>query len=303
MSNENDDCPIALRTRKRTKKAQNDQGNDTPMPENEKQHSRRGSRRQTQKRDCDKEKGDARKGTQSRKRKLETCGTESSSKQLKKKKDDNVNRKTVVDKEEYTTVIVKLTRPGVAVEKVDKCTICLGIIEDRKTLDVCKHSFCRSCIDNSFKKINPICPLCGFIYGKLTGNQPKDGTMKTRINTKFDLEGYENCGVIIIKYFFPDGVQTEEHPNPGEAYSGTYRKAFLPNNQEGQHVCELLRQAFNARLTFTVGRSATTGFENQVIWNDIHHKTCPNGGKFRFGYPDDTYLARVKFELAPPFSL
>ena len=36
---------------------------------------------------------------------------------------------------------------------------------------------------------------------------------------------------------------------------------------------QLLKKAFEARLTFTVGRSVTTGMDNTVVWNDIHHKT------------------------------
>jgi deltex-like protein len=85
------------------------------------------------------------------------------------------------------------------------------------------------------------------------------------------------------------------HPNPGQPYSGTDRCGYLPNNAEGKEVCSLLREAFDAGLIFTVGRSITTGRENCVIWNDIHHKTSLTG---QFGYPDATYLQRVKAELA-----
>jgi hypothetical protein len=46
---------------------------------------------------------------------------------------------------------------------------------------------------------------------------------------------------------------------------------------------------------FTIGRSSTTGEDNVVIWNDIHHKTSRTG---TYGYPDYTYLTRVKKELA-----
>jgi deltex-like protein len=60
-------------------------------------------------------------------------------------------------------------------------------------------------------------------------------------------------------------------------------------------VCDLLEEAFKHRVTFTIGRSNTTGQDNVVIWNDIHHKTSVTG---QFGYPDDTYFMRVKAELA-----
>jgi deltex-like protein len=60
----------------------------------------------------------------------------------------------------------------------------------------------------------------------------------------------------------------------------------------------LLKEAFERKLTFTVGRSVTTGLDNQVVWNGIHHKTSTSGGSSSFGYPDPTYLTRVKEELA-----
>ena len=42
----------------------------------------------------------------------------------------------------------------------------------------------------------------------------------------------------------------------------------------------------------------TTGLDNQTVWNGIHHKTSMSGGVASFGYPDETYLDRVKQELA-----
>ena len=38
----------------------------------------------------------------------------------------------------------------------------------------------------------------------------------------------------------------------------------------------------------------TTGLEHQIVWNGIHHKTNTSGGAANFGYPDETYLKRVK---------
>jgi len=87
----------------------------------------------------------------------------------------------------------------------------------------------------------------------------------------------------------------EDHPNPGARYKGTTRRAYLPDSaqgrnvlqllrrafDEGRNVLQLLRRAFDARLVFTVGRSNTTGRDNVVIWNDIHHKTQPHGPSVR----------------------
>ena len=85
---------------------------------------------------------------------------------------------------------------------------------------------------------------------------------------------------IVISYQFPSGVQGPEHSNPGQHYQGTSRTAYLPDNHEGREVLQFLRRAFDARLVFTVGTSNTTGLSNQVIWNDIHHKTSISGGSY-----------------------
>jgi hypothetical protein len=68
-------------------------------------------------------------------------------------------------------------------------------------------------------------------------------------------------------------VLKDIHPNPGVQYYGTRRTGLLPDNDEGREVLELLKRAFDAGLIFTVGRSITTGADNMVVWNDIHHKT------------------------------
>lgn len=76
----------------------------------------------------------------------------------------------------------------------------------------------------------------------------------------------------------------ERHPKPGQPFQGTSRHAYLPNNLEGQKALKLLKKAFDARLTFTVGRSITTGQEDVVTWNDVHHKTRVDGGPERYLY-------------------
>ena len=71
------------------------------------------------------------------------------------------------------------------------------------------------------------------------------------------------------------------HPNPGKTHYGTQRSAYLPDNREGREVLRLLQRAFDKRLIFTVGTSRTSGSEDQVTWNDIHHKTSISGGPSR----------------------
>ncbi|XP_063081153.1 E3 ubiquitin-protein ligase DTX3L isoform X1 [Cavia porcellus] len=179
-------------------------------------------------------------------------------------------------------------------KEAEKCSICLDAISDKYVLPKCKHEFCTPCIKKSMS-YNPFCPVCKTLYGIQTGNQPK-GTMTWTRRTQ-SLPGYSSDGTIVIHYSMEGGIQTEEHPNPGKRYSGTSRTAYLPDNKEGNEVLELLREAFNHRLIFTVGYSRTLGVSDVITWNDIHHKTSRTGGPSSFGYPDPDYLNRVKEEL------
>ncbi|NXK31697.1 DTX3L ligase, partial [Piprites chloris] len=176
----------------------------------------------------------------------------------------------------------------------DECPICMDRIKNKKTLEKCKHAFCKSCIDQAMA-IKQVCPVCNTVYGVMKGDQP-EGTMSTR-KLMFPLPGYESCGTIEINYNMNGGVQTSNHPNPGQPYKSTYRTAYLPDNVEGREILMLLKRAFDQKLIFTVGQSRTTGAQNVITWNDIHHKTSMTGGPTNFGYPDPDYLQRVRSEL------
>ena len=80
----------------------------------------------------------------------------------------------------------------------------------------------------------------------------------------------------------------------GKYVPATTRVAYLPNNEEGKEVKKLIKTAFDRKLVFTIGRSVTTGQDNRIVWNGIHMKTNTSGGSANFGYPDATYLKRVK---------
>uniref|UniRef100_A0A7N6BKG2 E3 ubiquitin-protein ligase n=1 Tax=Anabas testudineus TaxID=64144 RepID=A0A7N6BKG2_ANATE len=175
-------------------------------------------------------------------------------------------------------------RSCVVRKSTEDCVICMDSIQQKKTLR-CLHSFCSGCID-SFFKLKPACPICNTYHGVYTGTQPA-GTM-TVTRTRQHLP---------VGYKFPPGIQGPEHPNPGMRYSSTCRTAYLPACEEGEKVLRLLSKAFNRRLIFTIGRSATTGLNNVITWNDIHHKTSMGGGPQCFGYPDPAYLFRVQEEL------
>uniref|UniRef100_A0A3Q3WEE4 E3 ubiquitin-protein ligase n=1 Tax=Mola mola TaxID=94237 RepID=A0A3Q3WEE4_MOLML len=178
----------------------------------------------------------------------------------------------------------------------ESCPICMETIEitEKETLE-CKHSFCRTCLKKAFK-YKPVCATCGKVYGALTGTQPEGGTIRFS-KMSIPLPGYDQYGTIIIQYDIPSGIQKEEHPHPGEPYQGVSRTAYLPNSSEGRRILSLLRKAFDQRLIFTVGQSTTSGRNNTVTWNDIHHKTSTHGGTTHYGYPDPDYLSRVADEL------
>ncbi|XP_050395211.1 uncharacterized protein LOC130010309 [Patella vulgata] len=181
-------------------------------------------------------------------------------------------------------------------DDIETCAICMDVAYNPKCLSKCGHVFCTDCIETCFKLYKPVCPTCGTTYGILKGDQPT-GVMKITKSYR-GVEGEENCGCYEINYAFSSGVQDENHPNPGTRYLPTSRTAYLPATTEGKNVCKMLIVAFKRKLIFTVGRSTTTGQENRITWNDIHHKTSMSGGPTHFGFPDPTYLNRVKEELA-----
>uniref|UniRef100_A0A3B4A721 E3 ubiquitin-protein ligase n=1 Tax=Periophthalmus magnuspinnatus TaxID=409849 RepID=A0A3B4A721_9GOBI len=180
-------------------------------------------------------------------------------------------------------------------EKDDICPVCLDDFTKKTQLRSCKHEFCEECLEQSVKTQGAVCPVCKDVFGLVEGNQPH-GTM-TWVTRPSSLPGYEGCGTVEIIYDIPSGTQTAKHPSPGQRYTGLHRTAYLPNNREGNEVLHLLKRAFDQKLIFTVGTSRTTGANNMVTWNDIHHKTSTHGGPERFGYPDPYYLSRVKEEL------
>ena len=161
----------------------------------------------------------------------------------------------------------------------EECVICLDKFstKDEQSLRLNKcgpHFFHRNCIHSALN-ISGKCPYCSERYLCCEGTQPKEGKMTYTLHPPGTilLEGFPpTIGTIVIKYTFSNGIQGPEHPNPGSPYRGTIRHAYLPDNAEGRELLMLLRRCFDQRLTFTVGQSITTGLDNCVVWNGIHHK-------------------------------
>ncbi|XP_064822212.1 E3 ubiquitin-protein ligase DTX3L-like isoform X2 [Oncorhynchus masou masou] len=175
------------------------------------------------------------------------------------------------------------------------CSICMDRFINKRKLS-CSHEFCTDCLRKAVEFSGPRCPLCNDVFGKVEGDQP-EGTMNVKHESYRCIPGYRGSGMIVISYNIPSGKQTKKHSNPGKGFIGAHRIAYLPDNQEGNEVLKLLERAFNQKLIFTVGTSRTTGTDDCVTWNDIHHKTNIDGGAQVFGYPDPDYLSRVKSEL------
>ncbi|XP_039190574.1 probable E3 ubiquitin-protein ligase DTX2 isoform X2 [Crotalus tigris] len=169
-------------------------------------------------------------------------------------------------------------------------------------LTKCAHTFHVLCVLAMYTSGNKDgslqCPSCKAIYGEKTGTQPS-GKMDIYKRSE-SLPGHENCGSIQIAYYINRGIQGPEHPNPGLPYTarGFPRYCYLPDNEKGQKVLELLKVAWRRRLIFTVGTSSTTGENNTVVWNEIHHKTEMTSNVSGHGYPDPNYLDNVLAELA-----
>ncbi|KAJ8266362.1 hypothetical protein GJAV_G00129550 [Gymnothorax javanicus] len=161
------------------------------------------------------------------------------------------------------------------------------------------HLLCMLAMYNSGTKDGSLqCPSCKTIYGEKTGTQPK-GKMDV-FSIPQSLPGHPDCGTIQIIYNILPGIQGPGHPNPGHPFTcrGFPRLCFLPDNQKGRKVLELLRVAWARRLIFTVGTSSTTGEPDTVVWNEIHHKTEMMSNISGHGYPDPNYLDNVLLELA-----
>ena len=169
-------------------------------------------------------------------------------------------------------------------------------------LNSCSHAFhlqcAKSILDQNGSDEYFVCPICKTVSGTRVGNQPTNGTM-TITKQSHQLPGFEynSSGTIVVTYHFYGGIQGPKHPNPGQRYSAASfpRVTYFPDNENGQKVVSLLKVAFDRRLLFTVGRSITSGQDNVITWNGIHHKTSKHGSPH--GYPDANYLDRVLSEL------
>lgn len=137
------------------------------------------------------------------------------------------------------------------------------------------------------------CPLCLSNLQEQQGTMPS-GTMAISRLPQVTCVGHAP-GTIGIDYNMEGGIQKDYHQNPGCSFSGTFRTAYVPDNDEGRDLLKRLKWAFSHGLTFTVGTSLTTKRHNVITWASIPHKSTTSRG--RFGFPDRFYFATCNREL------
>ena len=87
------------------------------------------------------------------------------------------------------------------------------------------------------------------------------------------------------------------HPNPGRAYAGTTRTAYLPDTREGRRLLSRLQGAFRHGLCFAIGTSLTSGKSNVITWVSIPHKSAVSGGVRCHAFPDRLYFVNCHAAL------
>ena len=81
----------------------------------------------------------------------------------------------------------------------------------------CSHTFHGKCLDQLMAQSPDFirCPYCKKIYGTMIGKQPKGAKMEHRVE-KWTLPGFPaGTSTISLRYSIKDGIQGDEHPNPG----------------------------------------------------------------------------------------
>jgi len=125
------------------------------------------------------------------------------------------------------------------------------------------------------------CPFCKKQHGASVGSCP-DGTLSIH---------YEREWITLV-FKFSCGVSED-----GKVFSGRQQVAYLPKTSEAREVVPFIEQAFDLRHCFRLGVSDTTG-RYGICWGSLHFKTSKTGGAQYHGFPDATYVERLKDELA-----
>ena len=97
------------------------------------------------------------------------------------------------------------------------------------------------------------------------------------------LPGFDDCnGTLVLDFFVPNGTQKDFHPKPGQKYNGTLKTVYLPNNEYGKNLYDLISNLFEEGKLFKLDKSKADENEFIVVFNDIDFKTSKTGGPERF---------------------
>ena len=176
-------------------------------------------------------------------------------------------------------------------EKKVHCPVCIEDIITEYVEFPCGHICCRLCyLQGILLKRKTIsgrdekgckCPSCRKVFGIFVGDNNIIGTCHTTYKGNF-----------ITITFTINGGRTNE----GRQYLGTTRIAYLPNTPEGQQIAKMVEVAFDRKLCFHLSESLTT-HQFGICWTSIPFKTSQTGGSANHGYPDNTYLDRLRGKL------
>lgn len=159
------------------------------------------------------------------------------------------------------------------------------------------HMFHLSCIREWIKE-KPVCPLCRKDLIILKGYQPwPQGTSMAVTTSTHALPGHDSVGSISIQFHIPSAPQDLRSPLPGTILPDFKLETWLPDNSEGRHVLDLLKLAWNRRLLFRIGMDYQKKMMNRIVLNGIELKTQRTGGALGNGYPDASYMSRLKMDL------
>jgi len=122
------------------------------------------------------------------------------------------------------------------------------------------------------------------------------GTLEIQLRLTDPCPGFGNGTTLIaLVYDIPEGIQCDCHPNPGVAYEGDLRTAYLPNNPEGRRLLTRFKYAWLTGHMLSVGRSHTHQRDNMTLWSSVPQKSNLRGGPF--GFPDPHYLEKAHHAL------
>ncbi|XP_040290600.1 uncharacterized protein LOC121003095 isoform X1 [Bufo bufo] len=179
---------------------------------------------------------------------------------------------------QYQNSSSQLRIPAVGQESEIMDSVCVQCKNSGKTIQTSSgQNLCYKCyLTSEVSAMNDTATGKGSLRASMT---------QSRMSLR--LPGYERDTSLKIIYNVPDGVQGAGDPKPGCQYKGGKFEAFLPDNREGNKLLTLLQRALQEGLIFHI-RTSETG--DKVTWYKIPHKTSPDGGKQKNGYPDLAYM-------------